>query len=285
MADSVKVFGQEMNKKALYFGGAAAVGILGYAWWRHSQSSGSGSTAATASSGTNIDPATGFPYGSPEDQAALAQQQGSGLGLGSGDISGIDPNTGNPGVFDPGTGTWLDTGLGTGIGNSQGVANNAEWEQQAIADLQAGGVAQSVVSSAESGLPRYLAKLTLTPAQGSAVQMAVALAGPPPNGGPFTIRIQDNPPRKPGKPETPHPRVKATAKKSLEFDWAAVHGATRYTGQLLDGSHVVRTSETPADHEWFSGLREDHEYGFRVRAHNNHGDSDWSSEIHAKTRK
>lgn len=80
-------------------GGAAVVGIVGFAYWRHSQNANASqsSSSGTGTSGSayvspsvdqnNIDPSTGFPYGSPEDQAALSGLYGGGGGfLGGGFI-------------------------------------------------------------------------------------------------------------------------------------------------------------------------------------------------------
>jgi hypothetical protein len=88
MADNIKLPLLGETKKAyVYVGAAAVVGIVGFAYWRHSQNAGSASpsaysstpgTTATASS-AGIDPATGYPYGSVEDTSAL-----SSLGGGSG---------------------------------------------------------------------------------------------------------------------------------------------------------------------------------------------------------
>lgn len=208
---TVKIFGQAVSKKTLMVAGVVAGGVLAYAYYRKSKSSSSASTAAgtgtadTTAAG-NIDPVTGYPYGSAEDTAALAAQQDSGLDTNAG--SDIDPETGYPydssqdlaalGYTDTGTGT----GTGGGGGSVSSVTTNAQWEQECIANLQAGGVAQSVVSDAESGLPRYLAKLSLSGGQATAVQMAVGLTGPPPVGGPYNIvpaPAAPTPPKSPAK--------------------------------------------------------------------------------------
>jgi hypothetical protein len=213
-AGTVKLPGfGNVSKKALGIGAVVAGGVLAYVYFRKARGGGSAaSTTTAAGTGTdpNLDPATGFDYGTPEDLAALQGSQGldpfaldSGLGLGGSGIGGAgsglfyDPDTGQFDLSSPFTGGATTT--------TAPVTTNAEWEQAAIADLEAGGVAQATVSAAESGLPRYLAHLTLSGAQASAVQMAVGLAGPPPSGGPFSIRRAPAPAPKPvsGKVKVP----------------------------------------------------------------------------------
>jgi hypothetical protein len=206
---TVKIAGQHLSKKTLMIAGLVGAGVIGYAYYRKSKSS--GSAASTTTAGT--DPATGYPYGSPEDTAALAAQTaGTNTNLsGAGAYGAIDPNTGIPYAQE------VASGGGAGGSSTTAAASvtNSQWEQEAISDLEAGGVAQNVVSDAEAGLPRYLAKLSLTSGQATAVQMAVGLAGPPPEGGPFNI-IPAAPtpitaPKKPGPKPKPKPSKTVTA--------------------------------------------------------------------------
>lgn len=186
----------KVNRKTLYIGGAVAAVIVGYLYLRHgrgggggSSSSGTGTGTSATDTGQNIDPVTGYPYGSAEDQQALAAQQDTGLST-----SNIDPATGYP------YGSAQDyQGLGLGAGTNPAPTapvTNAAWEQAAVADMEGAGVSGATLSAAESGLPRYLAHLTLSSEQATAVQEAVALAGPPPVGGPYSIRTSPTPPPK-----------------------------------------------------------------------------------------
>lgn len=178
-----------VSKKTLAIAAVVGGGVLAYVYIRKAHAASGIGTGGTGA----IDPATGFPYGSAEDTAALDANAGSaGLGFGSGVGLGAGAGTGQ--FFDPNA-------------SQPAVTTNAEWEQGAIADLEAGGVDQATISAAESGLPRYLAHLTLSSAQAAAVQMAVGLAGPPPSGGPFSIRLAPEPPRKPAAPEVTVPAV------------------------------------------------------------------------------
>ena len=200
-AGSVKLPGLgHVHKKTLMIGGLVGGGVLAYAYYRRAKNAGSSSGSAAASSTAAIDPQTGYPTGSPEDLAAL-QAQGSGT-LDSGLGGSIDPVTG----FEYGTeqdqqALQDEQGLGGGGGGTTGTTSpltNSQWEQQALGDLEAGGVGQATITAAESGLPRYLAKLTLSADQVTAVQLCVGLAGPPPAGGPYSILAAPVPPTPPG---------------------------------------------------------------------------------------
>jgi PASTA domain len=188
---TVKLFGQSVSKKTLMIGGLVGAGVLGYAWYRKSKNS-SAAAASTDTSATDstagIDPATGYPYGSAEDTEALSAQQDSGLDTNTG--SDIDPETGYPydSTQDLAALGYTSTG-GTGSTGSTGstATTPSEWEQEAITNLQDGGVSAATLSAAEEGLPRYLANLPqLSSADVTAVQLAVGLTGPAP-GGPYSI--------------------------------------------------------------------------------------------------
>jgi len=197
-----------VNKKTLIVATVVGGGVLAYVWVRRAQKASLGTgTPAAGATDPNLDPATGFDYGTPQDLAAQGGSQG----------------------FDPFA---LDSGLG--LGGAAGAApapvpaapapvtTNAEWEQECIANLQDGGVSQATVSNAESGLPRYLAHLTLNDQQATAVQLAVGLTGQPPSGGPFSIRRAPGPP--PPKPGT---HVKVPDVVGLEYAGGAaiIHAA------------------------------------------------------------
>jgi len=169
-----------VNKKTLAIGAVVAGGVLAYFYIRRAHAAsgtGTATSAGTTAADPNLDPATGFDYGTPQDIQALDASAGSanlgfgsGIGLGNGVPAGgqfFDPNAPAPAT----------------------VTTNAEWEQEAIANLEAGGVSQATVRNAESGLPRYLAHLALSAEQATAVRLAVGLTGPPPSGGPFAIRV------------------------------------------------------------------------------------------------
>src|SRR5215469_4989788 len=74
--------GLKIRKNVAIGIGIAAVGIGGYYYYKQKQAANAAaqdtSTQSQALSDQNVDPATGYAYGSPEDQAALAAMQGAG---------------------------------------------------------------------------------------------------------------------------------------------------------------------------------------------------------------
>jgi hypothetical protein len=225
-----------VSKKALGVGAVVAGGVLAYVYYRHAK--GSSSAAGTASgSGTTtgtvtdpagnvcsaLDPSSGYCPGTPEDVQYQESAGGSGLqdtGLNTNGEGDIDPETGylygsaqdeaalqQMGLSSTGASSGSSSTGTTSTGTT--VTTNAEWEQECIANLESGGVAQATVTAAESGLPRYLAKLSLSSAQATAVQMCVGLTGPPPVGGPYNIIAAPAAPTPTPKP-TPTPTPAAT---------------------------------------------------------------------------
>lgn len=120
------------------------------------------STQTPDSTATAIDPATGYPYGSPEDQAALSGTGGAGYGYGAG-TAGYD--------YYP---TSMDTGSTVTT-----PSTNQEWSQDAVSMLSQEGYNPETVSGA---LGVYLSHGRLTANQASLVQQAIALLGQPPQG-------------------------------------------------------------------------------------------------------
>lgn len=125
--------------------------------------------AATASAGANtgIDPATGFPYGSAEDAAALANQG-----------SYINPTQ----PFAPGGG---GSGGGyptanTGPGN---FTNNAQWAQYAEQYMYSNGQITDL-GPLSNAIGKYLAGQSTSADEHSLVNQAIAVAGYPPVAGP-----------------------------------------------------------------------------------------------------
>jgi hypothetical protein len=199
--DEIKLPGLgPVNKKAFIVASLVGVGVLGYAYYRHRSTSGSAASAASSGTSSAIDPQTGYPTGSPQDLAALQSANGS-TSMYSG-YGGTDPLTGLPygsiadqqalqtaGYPVGGGGGSTGTTTTTPTGTTTAATNNATWDAEAISALQNAGYADADISTASAGLGRYLAKLTLTSAQATLVQIAVGLVGQPPVGGPFSIRV------------------------------------------------------------------------------------------------
>lgn len=163
-------------------GGALLLGILGYAYYKHSKSSAAAAAAAAANSAAqpattsqNIDPATGYPYGSPQDLAALQAEAGYGGFTGGG--GGYYPVGGGGTTGTPAPGTTV--GVPQIVGSAQATA---------IAAIQAAGLIP-FPSSTESGMGNVS---TQSPAAGTQVAAGStvywqASPGGPGGGGQVTV--------------------------------------------------------------------------------------------------
>lgn len=169
MADSVKLPGVgPVSKKWLIIVAAGSAASIGYLAWRRRQSAAAAAPAGTSAADASgqIDPLTGDVAGSEQDQldlAALQDESGTGLGLGGEPVSG---------VFAPAASI---------VPGAGGFATNAEWAQQAEADLGALGISQTALAAA---LGHYLTGAALAPDEQGLVDQARALEGDPPVSGP-----------------------------------------------------------------------------------------------------
>src|ERR1700754_1954056 len=107
-------FGSVQKKTALIVGGGVAV-LLVIVYYRQKQLD-----SDVVIPEAEINPATGFPYGSPEDAAALAQQAGY-----------VSPPT------DGG-----NTGGGSGYPSNTGYVNNGQWVQAVVAYMVGNGLVE-----------------------------------------------------------------------------------------------------------------------------------------------
>src|ERR1700757_1216649 len=167
MADTIKVFGSNIPKPVA-IGGAGVVLVGGIYYYRKQKANQAQQASIDQAGGTTIDPATGYPYGSAEDAAALSAQNNYQLpgssgygftGYGGGSGSGAF-GTGQPGTFN----------------------NNAEWaqyvEQYEINNM---GADAPTVGNA---IGKYITGQPLDDNMVGIVQSAIAIAGYPPVSGP-----------------------------------------------------------------------------------------------------
>lgn len=159
-------FGTVQKKTALLIGGGAVL-IVGIGYYRSKKAAAANAAAQTATDATNaandpsagIDPATGFPYGSAEDAAALAQQQGLSYNpyspLGGGSPGGQYPQVGPP------------------------FSSNAAWGQYCEQTMGSNG--SDTIAAA---LGHYLTGSPLQSGESTIVDQAIAIAGYPPVAGP-----------------------------------------------------------------------------------------------------
>jgi hypothetical protein len=136
MPDTITIAGKTMNKNVVYFGGAAALGFIGYAWWKNGTS------------------------GPPEMLTADPN------------LGAVPPPTDRTGfsVTDP--------------SGSRPPQTNAEWRDLAVSKLVASGIEAAAISSA---IGKYLGHQPLTKTEQDLVRQALAAAGDPPQGGPYSI--------------------------------------------------------------------------------------------------
>jgi hypothetical protein len=165
-------FGTASKKTVALIGGGGLL-VVGVVWYRTKKAGGSSATSGTSSSTAtdNIDPATGYAYGSPEDQAALASQSsgypayGGGYGYGGG--SGIPPSQNGQGIAGEGPG---------------GFTSNANWAQYAEEYLANTVGADPIVVG--NALGKYITGQAVTAEQAQVIDQAIAFAGYPPVAGP-----------------------------------------------------------------------------------------------------
>jgi len=198
-----EIFGKQVSKGTLWVG-AGATGLLGIALirYRKQQQEAAATAAANAAAqtpgtglGTSdaIDPASGFPYGSAEDAAALTAQAGYNSPIGGLGYSNLGYNYGVPSA---------------GYPTSGGFTSNAQWAQAAEAYLVGqGGDANSIGNA----LGKYITGGVVNdPTAQSIINQAIAFEGyppvPGPNGFPPSIQ-QGSTPVNPPPTTTPNQNV------------------------------------------------------------------------------
>lgn len=159
-------FGPMQKKTALIVGGGGAL-VIGIGYYRSKKAAAANAAAATSSAATTdansgqsgIDPATGYPYGSAEDAAALASQQG------------ISYNPYQPGLGGYQPGQYPQTG--------PPFSSNAAWAQYCEQTMGSSG--SDAIAAA---LGHYLTGSPLQSGEPTIVDQAIAIGGYPPTAGP-----------------------------------------------------------------------------------------------------
>lgn len=160
-----------LSKKEMYIGGTAAGLVVIFALYRSREKSKAAAAAAAAAatttdstdgSGTQIDPTTGLPAGSPEDVAELEQESEYANDTDYGYSSGGYDNTGS-------------------TDQTEQFTSNAAWSQAAQEYITnySGGDAATV----SSALGAYITGSYVTPAQQNIIEQAIAFDGAPPQSG------------------------------------------------------------------------------------------------------
>lgn len=227
--------------------GVAAVAVGGFYWYRNRQASSSSTTSQTATQDQGVDPATGYPYGSPEDQAALAASGGySGQTYGGG-YGGYGPQT-QPPQTPP-----------------QGFQDNAQWTQ-AAEQLMGSTGNDSIAAS----LGKYLVAAPLTTDQVTVVQEAIAAEGYPPvagpNGFPPSYKTVEGPPPPPKQTaKNPVKNLKATARfTQVDVHWEALPNAKDYLVKTYLNGKMIHQDTTPSTFITLHNLQKNTSYRITV---------------------
>jgi hypothetical protein len=248
-------------KPALIAVGAASVGILAYAYYRHNSVAATATdTSGTDVTDTSIDPATGVPY------ADEFGYMNSGYGF--------------LGVNDPSTGQIITSGSGTGVVT---ISTNAQWSQAAQAYLASiGGYDSTTVAAA---LGAGLLGHYITPDQVSIWNAAIAFEGNPPGGyPPLNVTPPTGQPPPTGNTLPAPTGFKSTGhtKSSAALAWNAVPGALEYHIKITGGglNHTVITHNQTYN---VGSLKKSTSYQFYVMAQNGAGTGAKSPTITVKT--
>lgn len=228
-------FGTVQKKTALLAAGGAAL-LLGIVWYRQKQLDANAVVIPEA----EINPATGFPYGSAEDAEALTQQAGY-----------ISP---------PATGG--NTGGGSGYPSNIGYVNNGQWTQ-AVVDYMVGNGLVEDPAQLSAALGRYISGAYASGNDISLIQQAIAAQGYPPvaspNGYPPSINTTNptpgNPPPTGGTFGSPSGlKAIGVGSLSIRLAWKGVPGAVGYEVHRGPSDQIAIQTRpaTPTEFQWYS---------------------------------
>lgn len=178
------------------------------------------------------------------------------------------------GAFNVGGNTGSTVTDGT---NPNAINTNAEWTQRAVELLANAGYDPAVVYAA---LGEFLARRALDPQEATIARAALAAAGQPPEGRPWSVIEEAT---TGGTGTLPAPgglSVKGTTETTVTLGWSAVNGAGSYQ-VYRDGSAATTSSGTSVT---VSGLTASTTYKFAVAAISTTGKTgSKSGEVSAKT--
>ncbi len=252
---NVPAMGKVEKKTLVIVGGIAAV-VLGIVWYRSRSA-----TPSDAGANVGINPATGYPFGSAEDLAALAAQD-----------SYVNPAQS------------LAPGGGGQYPESTGFTTNALWAQ-AVQEYMMENEIVGDGSTLASALGKYLTGTAMTDAEKALVNQAIAYKGYPPVAGPngYPPSINTAPPVEPEKPEKAKIpavptglRIVTASNGVLKASWNTVPGATAY--QLSIPTRAQYLDWTTGTSFTVTGIPKGLRIGVSVRARSAPGvNSGWVS--------
>lgn len=155
------------------------------------------------------------------------------------------------------------------------ITTNAQWSITAQERLSLAGWNDQTVAQA---IGKYLGRQPLTDSEALIIRAALAFAGPPPTGGPYTIVLVSG-----GNTTTPTLKVPAAPGglgiNTLHGDnviltWNGVSGATKYELYMSPGQGG-KTLKAQTNYRW-TGLSPNRKYQVKIRAGNTKGWGPWS---------
>lgn len=198
----------KIEKKTALIAGAGVAVLLGIVWYRQKKKAESQVVIGEQA----INPATGYPYGSAEDAAALASQ-----------AAYITPVTGGGGG---------NTGGSGGYPSNLGYATNGQWVQAVVEYMVTHGLTEEP-SQLSSALGKYVTGAPATDTDVDLIQQAIAAQGYPPVNGPGgyppAINRQPTTPTPPTPPTTPTPPTAPVPNP----DYATQTHTQAYAGESL----------------------------------------------------
>lgn len=259
MAETIKLFGTNVPKPVAY-GGGAAILIGGMFYYRKNKANAAQQASIDQAGSSEIDPATGYPYGSAEDAAALNAQG----------------NYQSPSQFAGGYSGSAGAAVPYGSQAPGTFTSNAQWaqyvEQYEVDNMNADG------ATVGNAIGKYLSGQPLTTdAMVSMVQSAIAIGGYPPvsgsNGYPPGYRTGQVPtPTTPTPKPSPAGSISGLAVKvngtSATISWHPASGASQgYFYELSQMNHViVNKGNTKSTSVTISGLHRGWTYNFGIQA-------------------
>lgn len=283
MADTFTIGGKHIDKTYVY-AGVGIVLVAGVYYYRKNKAS-QDAAAAQAQSVANagsqaIDPATGYPYGSAEDQAALATQSTSAAGTGDGTLGGGYGYSGYAVGYGSGDSIY-------GANQPGSFTNNAQWAQYVEGyEIDTMGADAATVGNA---IGKYITGQPLTnDTMISLVQSAISIGGYPPVNGPngnppgYTTSSSTTTPTTPTPPTptTPSPGTKPAGAisnlaakpsgTSCTVTWNSVPAPAQgyfYELSTVQGTIIQKGNLSQfATSQSFTGLKKGTTYNFGIQA-------------------
>jgi len=245
------------GKVAVAGGGAGAA----YVAWRMKQNAAAASSTA-ADTGSGLDPQTGYPVGSAQDEAALAELQG-GYPVGA-----------------------YTNGISTGaVGTTSGFGTNAQWSQAAQSGLADIGFDPQTVATA---LGDWLSGQKITSTQAAIVYAAKAEFGAPPESDPPVVLTSSTGPATTGNttPTITAGRVVSVSSNDAVVAWTGVGDATQWRVTITGPGKINgRTATVNKPEATYGGLESGHTYEVTVTPIGPGGKAGKSGKITIKTTK